>query len=154
MHCPDCGSRLSEVMVEGKLTHRCFKCGGFWADSEMVNRMTNQTMLTWRRIKIAGNWLSGGTGLCPQDGTRLEKYQGESIPPTMVVKRCIRCGKWWFAGDTLYEFKPAPEAKINYTGLMLPMAVILLLTAGILAGIILIQTKPELLIRAFMGVDR
>lgn len=152
MKCPDCGSRLSEVMVEKKLTHRCFKCGGFWADSETINRMTNQTMLTWRRIKIAENWLSGGSGLCPQDGTRLEKYQGESIPSTMVVKRCIRCGKWWFAGDTLYEFKPVPEVKVNYASMLLPIMTLVILSGGMVVGLQLVKNRQQVQINAAAGV--
>lgn len=162
MKCPDCGSRLSEIMVEGKLSHRCFKCGGFWTDSETVNRLTSQTLATWRRIKIAGNWLSGGSGVCPQDGTKLEKFTGESIPLSILVKRCIRCGKWWFSGDTLHELKPAQEAKVNYlhtlglssnvSSLLLPLMVILILGVGIGVGVSLNRTRQQSSIDASLGV--
>lgn len=148
--------------MEGKVSYRCFKCGGFWTDSETVNKLSAQTLATWRRIKIAANWLSGGSGNCPQDGTKLEKFSGESVPQTMVVKRCIRCGKWWFAGDTLHEFKPAQEAKANYfrmwgmpsnvTGLLLPLAAVVILGMGIGVGVSLNQTKQETAINASVGV--
>ena len=145
-------------MVDNKLAHRCFKCGGFWADSDVINSLTSAELVTWRRISVDPRWFTGGTGACPLDGMKLEKYVGESIPQTMLVKRCIRCGKWWFAGDTLHLFKPAQEAKLSYyrqwrlssnvSEVFLPLLVLAVLGTGLVTGITLLRNRQQLAVPA------
>lgn len=158
MKCPDCGSRLSEIMAEGILCHRCFKCGGFFAGSNVVNRLTSATVNTWRRIKIDSVWLTGGKGMCPQDGTMLQKYMGDAVPGNIDVKRCIRCGKWWFPGDSLHEFKPAQEAKSLYfrlwgitqdaATLILPIIAGILVVGGLGASLFLVKNEQRVQVSA------
>lgn len=142
MKCPDCGSRLSDLMLGGLLGFRCYKCGGFWVDSKVVNNLEPYVLQTMRRIKIDPVWLSGGKGVCPQDGTMLQNYNGEQVPGYLHVKRCVRCGKWWFAGDALFEYKAlqtggekmyySERTDMNkYVGVVLPVVGLLVLGTGL-----------------------
>jgi hypothetical protein len=116
----------------------------------------------WRRINISAMLLAHGKGICPQDQSALETYRGESVPPTMTIKRCQRCGKWWFPSDTLFDYKPALEAKVNYFRLwgitsnvfnmVLPVMGVLLLVAGLSVGMVVIGQKSQLETKATVGV--
>jgi len=65
----------------------------------------------------------------------------------------MRCGKWWFSGDTLHEFKPAQEAKFNYyrlwgvttnvTEVFLPLLVLAVMGIGLTAGVKLLQNRQQ-----------
>lgn len=162
MRCPDCGTRLSEIRVQNKLAYRCFKCGGFWADSDAVNNLNSGELATWRRISVDPRYFADGSGLCPLDGMKMEKYTGESVPVTMNVKRCVRCGKWWFSGDSLHEYKPAQEAKFNYyrlwgitrnvTEVFLPLMVVFITGVGLGVGLTLLKSRQQVAVPASAGV--
>lgn len=163
MKCPDCNTRLSEVKLEGDAwVYRCFKCGGFWIDSWTANRLTSKTLSSWRRIGVDKVWITGGNGMCPQDGLLLQRYRGESIPNNLTVSRCIRCGKWWFPGDTLFSYKPAAEAKINYfsrwgltgdlSGLALPIISITVMIMTLGMAINYSRIRQQTTIQAEAGV--
>ena len=164
MRCPDCGSTMGEVTLGGgSQAFRCFKCGGFWLDSWAVNRITSESLAVWRRIGIDSKWLTHGKNACPQDGLQLEVHRGESIPPNMVVKRCARCGKWWFPGDTLFEYKPALEAKVNYqrlwgissnlASMALPVLGMAILVTGIITGIAAVRQRQQITSSASSGIQ-
>ncbi len=158
MKCPDCGSILTEVPTAAGMVHRCFRCGGFWLDSWTANRITGSDLAKWRRISVALNWISGGKGLCPADGTMLSRYNGESVPPNIVVSRCIRCGKWWFPGGALFDYKQAAEAKVEYfqhwgltadlASLALPIAVVVIMVIGTAIGVNLVRNNQKTQITA------
>ena len=154
MKCPDCGSRLSDLMLGGLLGFRCYKCGGFWVDSSVVNKLESGILQTMRRIKIDHSWLSGGKGVCPQDGTMLQNYIGDQVPGYLHVKRCIRCGKWWFAGDALFEYKALqtggekmyysePSDMHKYVGVVLPVVGLLVMGAGVGVAVNLSMQKNQ-----------
>lgn len=153
MKCPDCGSNLSELSTTAGMVKRCFRCGGFWLDSWTANRITNRELAKWRRISVSLNWILGGKGLCPADNTMLTRYNGESVPPNIIVSRCVRCGKWWFPGESIFAYKQASEAKIEYyqhwgltadlASLALPIAVLVLLITGTAVGVNLIRTGQK-----------
>ena len=137
---------LAEVQVdERSMAHRCFKCGGFWADTDTANKLTSRVLSDWRRISIDPRWFSGGSDKCPLDDMKLTRYSGESVPLNLTAKRCARCGKWWFSGDNLFTFKEAQEAKINYfrlwgspgdiRGLLLPVLSLVILLSGLVVGL-------------------
>lgn len=160
MHCPDCGSILSAVQLSATdQAYRCFKCGGFWIDSWAVNRLNNQSLSAWRRISAPTELLKKGTGICPQDGLPLKRYAGENVPANILVKRCDRCGKWWFGGDALFDFKPAQEAKVKYFqlwglaadvgSLLLPIITVIVLAVGVWIGLELIKSQQRGIIEAF-----
>src|SRR3989344_912795 len=108
MKCPDCGELLQEMSLMGAdKSFRCFKCGGFWVDGWVVNRLEAKNLHKWSKLEIDPGFLSFGTGVCPVDATTLNRFKGESVPANMLVKRCDRCGRWWFPMDTLLNFKPA-----------------------------------------------
>lgn len=102
--------------------------------------------------------------MCPVDGLPLIRYAGESVPASLAVKRCGRCGKWWFPGDSLFEYKPAQEAKIKYfqlwglvadmRSLLLPIVAIMVLAIGIWVGLDLIRSQQRELIKAVEKVIR
>ena len=115
MKCPDCGEPLYELTLMGTdKSYRCFRCGGFWVNGWVVNGLDVRVLAKWSPIKVDQGWLNQGTNACPVDETQLARYKGESIPVTLVVKRCERCGRWWFPTDTLLQYKPAVAAKLNY----------------------------------------
>lgn len=160
MHCPDCGTVLTAVNLSSvDQAYRCFKCGGFWVDSWSVNRLTNQSLIPWRRISAPVDAFKTGRGNCPLDGLPLKQFSGESVPHHIVVKRCDRCGKWWFGGDSLFDFKPAQEAKVKYfqlwglpaevTNVLLPVVAVIILAIGIWIGLELIKSQQRPLIEAF-----
>jgi hypothetical protein len=155
---------MTEVTLGGSSqAFRCFRCGGFWLDSWAVNRITSQSLAVWRRIGIDPKWLTQGKNECPQDGLRLETYRGESIPPNMTVERCVRCGKWWFSRDTLFDYKPALEAKVNYqrlwgitsslSSMALPVLGVAILITGIVTGLVAVQQKQRVTSQAFSGIQ-
>ena len=159
MRCPDCGARLGELKLpRGDFAYRCSRCGGFWIDSWAVNRLEGRWLATMRRISIDPLWLKGGKGECPQDGLMLTRFRSESVPENVEIKRCIRCGKWWFPRDNLFEYKQAVEAKLRYFQLWgktidfeavaLPILVLVILLLGLYVGVKLILLHPEVLIRA------
>lgn len=160
MKCPDCATRLTEITLEGRLGFRCFKCGGFWLDKQTVGVITAYTLSPWRRIKIGDEWLAQGSGSCPQDGTKLDKYRGEETKPWLVIKNCERCGKLWFGGDALYEYKPEMDqeyvtgvSRSSYTSVLLPIIMIGFLTAGLVIGVSLTQLQNRLFIGAETKID-
>jgi len=162
MKCPDCSNRLSDMMIKGNIVHRCFRCGGFWTDSRTANFLTSRDLIHLRRLSVDPVWLKGGKGVCPLDGTMLTRYRGESVPQNLAVMHCIRCGKWWFPGDGFIDYKPAVEAKLNYFRLwgkdtdlgeiILPMVMVIILTAGAVAGVMLVREKQTAQILAGSGV--
>ena len=111
-------------------------------DGWVVNRIKANMLVKWMKVAPDAGWLNQGDNACPVDNTQLERYRGENVPPNLVVKRCERCGRWWFPTDTLLEFKPAQEAKVNYFklwGMMTDLSAMLLPTLGVavvLAGVV------------------
>lgn len=162
MKCPDCGSNFTDIPFEGGMLHRCFKCGGFWADSYVLNKLTTKDLASWRRISISSSWLSQGKGVCPADGMMLAPYSGESIPKSLAVKRCARCGKWWFPSESLFEYKPAAEAKVSYfrlwglvsdsKSLLLPVMSVVVLIVGAIFGVNLVQKNQFASVGADSGI--
>src|SRR5580765_8080502 len=110
MKCPDCGTNLSSVELGREKAERCFKCGGFWIDMGTVHKVDSKALSSWNRISADPRWLADGSGLCPLDKTKLVNFSGENVPPDLVVRKCTRCGRMWFAGDSLFDYKPAVEA--------------------------------------------
>ena len=152
MKCPDCGGQLIPAeVVGGDKSYRCFKCGGFFVDGWVVNAVTDRQLAKWVPLKMDEWWLNQGTNACPVDGAQLVRYQGESVPPNIVIKRCDRCGRWWFPTDSLLSYKPAQEAKLNYfklwgltadvASLALPALGIVLVLLGTVVGMRLIQQR-------------
>ena len=76
----------------------------------------------------------------------------------MVIKKCRQCGWFWFPGNSLFSFKPAQEAKVNYyrlwnlppstKGLMLPVAVLLVLVGGAAVAVRLVRDQQRAIIDA------
>ena len=161
--CPDCGGRLVELKMEGgDMAHRCGRCGGFFMSAGVINRISAKQLDLWRRISISSQWISGGKGVCPLDQSMLVRYTGDAVPKTIPAMRCPRCSKWWFPGDSLFDFKPAQEAKVSYfkwwgvtadlAGMILPVATVVLLTAGVMGGVILVRQKQQIGVPASSGV--
>lgn len=152
MRCPDCGGQLVSVeIVGGDKSYRCFRCGGFFMDGWVVNSVNSQRLAKWVPLKMDEWWLNQGTNACPVDGVQLVRYQGESVPGNMVIKRCDRCGRWWFPTDSLLSYKPAVDAKLNYfklwgltadiASLALPALGVVLALLGTVVGTKLIQQR-------------
>jgi hypothetical protein len=92
----------------------------------------------------------------------LAPYSGESIPKSLAVKRCARCGKWWFPGESLFDYKPAAEAKVSYfrlwglvsdsKSLLLPMMTIVVLIVGAIFGVSQVQRNQYAGVGADSGI--
>ncbi len=160
MHCPDCGEDLREVsLLGGDRSFRCFKCGGFWVEGAVVNGIDSQLMEKWHMPRQNGEWMGLGLGGCPVDGTGLVVWRSEMVPSNIVVKRCERCGRWWFPSDNLLNFKPAQEAKIDYfkqwgvninkQTFWLPVAVLIALLAGLIVSLQLVKVREQVAVPAF-----
>lgn len=128
-------------------------------DKATVGIITSHTLIPWRRIKVGDTWLSKGAGLCPQDSTMLKKHEGEDAKPWLLIKSCDRCGKMWFAGDSLYEYKPEiiqeytmGLRKLSYASILLPIIMIGFLTAGLVIGVSLTQIQNRLFTKADVGI--
>ncbi|OGD04286.1 hypothetical protein A2989_04570 [Candidatus Amesbacteria bacterium RIFCSPLOWO2_01_FULL_48_25] len=155
MRCPDCGAVLSDTPLMGKVGEamRCGRCGGWWTNGSVVNEATMMELLKWPGKMIAGKWMVVGEERCPRDRQLLMKYEGESVPFNVSVKRCTKCGWWWWPGDELYRFKPAQEVKKDYfrlwgkmaeTGsLLLPLLIIAVILSGLVAGLMLVQIRQQ-----------
>ncbi len=159
MKCPDCGGFLSEVSIGGfDKSFRCFTCGGFWTQSWVVNRMPANAMNQWSPVSVDTAMLSFGTTTCPTDGDKLTRFVGESVPPDVPISRCDKCGWWWFSTDSLFRYKPAQDAKINYfklwgktadlAALVLPVLVVTVMIAGLGVGVGLIRDRQQTQISA------
>lgn len=149
MHCPDCAKGLLQPIPLGEggetaSSFRCNRCGGFWVRADVVNSLSAAKL--YRLPKMAnGRKFGGNEEKCPVHGLRMPRYEGDSVPESIDVKRCIVCGWWWFAGDSLYDFKPAQEAKMAYfrywggragvKGLILPLTALVVLLAGLVVGL-------------------
>lgn len=116
----------------------------------------------WRRISLDPRWLSGGKGVCPLDATMLVDFRGENVPPGIAIKRCVRCGKWWFPSDSLFRYKPAVEAKVNYfrlwglqtdfSALALPVTAVVVLSLGTWWGVKMVQNRQGVKTEAGVGI--
>ena len=159
MKCPDCGETLTQITLSGSdQSYRCFKCGGFWMDGWVVNRLNSKMLSKWMKIEVDEGWLNLGNNACPVDDAKLVRYQGENVPSNVVVKRCERCGRWWFPTDSLLDFKPAQEAKVNYfkmwgmatdvSALLLPALGLVVVVTGVITGVRVVQQKQEARIEA------
>lgn len=163
MHCPDCGHLLTPVPLgvngEANQSYRCYRCGGFWLEGWLANRISTKTLDKWPQTGIARSWAGNGTDECPTHvGMQLQRFIGDSVPADMVVKRCRQCGWFWFPGNTLFSFKPAQEAKTTYyrlwnlppaaAGLMLPIAALVILIGGGVVAIKLVRDQQYAFINA------
>lgn len=163
MHCPDCGHLLTPVPLgangEANQSYRCYRCGGFWIEGWLANRVSTKTLDKWPQTGVTRAWAGNGTDECPVHvGMELQRFTGDSVPSDMVVKKCRQCGWFWFPGNTIFSFKPAQEAKINYyrlwnlppssAGLMLPIAALLVLIGGGAVAIKLVRDQQYVLINA------
>lgn len=165
MKCPDCGSILTELSIQEHVLHRCFKCGGFWVDSGTANMIKSEDLVQWRRIgSLSPMFSSGGKGLCPADNSKLERFVGYEMPPNLPVKRCDRCGKWWFPADTLFNYKPAAQASIDalkrwgltplVRSYLLPAVTVIMMAVGTAVGVNLVHLRQQAQIAASIGLTR
>ena len=166
MRCPDCGASLSNVPLAGRVGQamRCGRCGGWWTDGGIVNETTTAELIKWPGKMISGKWLSMGEERCPRDNQVLVKYAGENVPLEVTVKRCNLCGWWWWAGDELYKFKPAQEAKMVYYkmwgnvgepgSILLPLVTLIILLTGLIIGLLATQVKQQVGVPAYQQRSR
>lgn len=159
MKCPDCGQMLHQMSFLGvDKSFRCFRCGGFWVEGWIVNRLEAKMLTRWTRLEIDPGWLTLGNNTCPVDGTTLLRHSGDNVPAHIVIKRCEMCGRWWFPTDNLLLYRPAVEAKVNFVKLWgltadvasmtLPALIVLVAILGIVAGVRLVQVRQQSAIQA------
>ncbi len=165
MICPDCGTRLTNVSISNlDKSYRCFMCGGFLTEPSSVNRISSSDLAKLVAITPDASVLRFGAGTCPNDGFALVRFQGESVPSSVLVKRCKSCGFWWWPNDNLLRYKPAQEAKVNYfkqwgiaadlSALTLPVLVLAVLGVGLGVGIYGVRVRHQLQIEADAGVSQ
>ena len=162
LSCPDCGQSLTGVPLglagDTSESFRCYHCGGFWLNAWLVNRINSKILDTWPGAKNQSTFISTSSNACPKDNTELENFRSEAVPPSMHIKQCKTCGWYWFPGNTLFDYKPAQEAKINYfkawglatsvQALLLPALVVVLLIVGTTVGVNLVLNQNRTAIDA------
>lgn len=160
--CPDCGQKLTGVPLglsgDTSESFRCYRCGGFWVNAWLVNRINAKMLDTWPGAKNQNSFISTSSNACPKDKSELENFRSEAVPPSMHIKQCKTCGWYWFPGNTLFDYKPAQEAKINYfkawglatsvQALLLPVLVVVLLIVGTTVGVNLVLNQNRTAIDA------
>lgn len=161
MKCPECKGLLMSVPLgkdgDASSSFRCNRCGGFWMRGDVINNLSVVKLGTLP--KKAKGPRPGGDVKCPVHGLRMTRYEGDSVPDSIDAKRCIACGWWWFGGDSLFEFKPAQEAKVAYfrywgsrsavTGLMLPLTALVVLLAGLTVVLYLVSYQQRIGVPAY-----
>ncbi len=159
MKCPDCGTRLTQVSISSlDNSYRCFLCGGFFTEPSSVNRIKATDVARLSQITGDKSALKFGAGICPNDGSALTRFMGESVPMHVMVNRCGSCGYWWWPADNLLRFKPAQEAKVNYfkqwgiatdlSALTLPVLVLAVMVVGLGVGIYGVGVRQQATIGA------
>ncbi len=168
MRCPDCAAALSGMPLSGPVgvtrAFRCSRCGGWWVEHNFVNEVSYVALLKFPRSGIDSRWMSSKGSSCPIDNTPMTTYHGEAVPENVSAKRCPRCNWWWFPTDDFYRYKEAFEAKINYmrlwgsranvTGLMLPLAMIVVLLAGLVIGLYLVDRQQKVSVPAYETFEK
>lgn len=157
MKCPDCGTHLSDIQIDGLFLYRCYRCGGFWGDTHTFAGINPHSLASMRRVKIDSVWLKGGTGICPQDGLPLQPYYGEDVSDQIHVRSCIRCGKRWYSGDGLFEQKLAGStvgSKLAAAPRVLFLSLVVLALIGAVAGSVnLVQQRRQTSVKANVEVS-
>jgi hypothetical protein len=141
---------MAAMPVDGRDVLRCMRCGGVFGLAETINLITNDDVTGWAHIVGVGR-LASYEGRCPIDKAMLVKYEGESVPEGLLVKKCEGCGRWWFPGNNLIKYKEAQGVKLNYyrlwgmpfdlKGLVLPIAVVVMLLIGVWVGVRLLRER-------------
>lgn len=163
MVCPDCGGVLSQISIANfDTSFRCIKCGGFFTQSWVVNRMPDKAMDHWPVMEYDRLMAKLGSGECPRDKKLMERYVGPSVPKEVTVFVCKDCKWWWWPEDTLNRYKPAQTAKKDYfktwgkvmtaTLVMLPMLGILVLVGGVGVALNLMQSNQRTVVNAGSGI--
>ncbi len=161
MKCPECKGLLMPVPLgkDGDATSsfRCNRCGGFWMRGDVANNLSAVKLSTLPKMAVGPR--SGGEVKCPVHGLRMTRFEGESVPESIDAKRCMACGWWWFGGNSLFEFKPAQEAKVAYfrywgtksavKGLLLPLTVLVVLLAGLTVTLYLLSYQQQIGVPAY-----
>lgn len=163
--CPDCSSPLwpREVTTSpgGKIQiDHCKNCGGAWFDHWEINRLPLEEAkkIFWESPK-AGREIFGGPGLCPHCRVPLRILHLESVPPDLNIFACPQCQGNWFSHKTLWEFKKAQAAKIEYfkafkiplsnlTSVLLPLFLFAILGLGLGLGVLQVREAQEIRTRA------
>lgn len=163
MHCPDCGHILTPIPLgingEANQSYRCYRCGGFWIDGWLANRINSKMLDKWPNVGGMHGVANNGTDSCPvHPHMKLDRYVGDSVPQNLVVKRCSLCKWWWFPHNNIFQFKPAQEAKLNYyrawgmpadlRGLMLPVLSLLVLVSGGVVAVQLVRQQQTAILDA------
>lgn len=167
MKCPGCGSALTGAPLgpagETNQSFRCLRCGGFFVNGWLVNRLKADDLEKWPGINADQSSLAAlASDECPNDTTKMDPFTGETVPPGVEVKHCAKCGWFWFPTNNLFKFKPAQEAKVAYfklwgkaadmSALLLPVMAAVVLVFGIGLGVNLIRQQQQTEISASEAV--
>jgi Zn-finger nucleic acid-binding protein len=122
LSCPTCGENLAAKNFHGQVVQKCFKCGGFWFDSEglaLAQRDVDRSIDWPENLLEYANKLKVKTGrsvACPRDGAALiSLHYGHS---EVVVDICPKChGVWFDQGEFNKVAQDLKDASVGKTSL-------------------------------------
>lgn len=159
MLCPFCNSPLQEAAVQTKqgeqsAIYECFTCGGHWFPRWLANDIAYSQAITVDAIAPQREITTPESPRCPQCQTRLSLITHDSVPRGLHIYSCPQGHGNYFPKGQLLQFKKAQEAKIDYHqawgipiksifAVLLPVAVVLGLAAGIPLTLNQLETSQE-----------
>lgn len=170
MLCPECNRPLLPVTINSDtlsmVLDYCAHCGSVWSDPGEVNFLELKDLSPLiRLLPDKPIHMSLPQHVCPRDRHQLVHFQGESIPAHMDIFRCPKCTGIWFPHSTLFAFKKAQDAKLNYFKLwniplssiyaiLLPALLLIIIGGSLVATLSGVQKNTDVRIRAEQPISK
>lgn len=164
MLCPECNHPLRSITLKTHIKpiaiDYCNVCAGIWVEHDAINFLTEEDLAPLLTVLPKNpQHPTIYTNLCPKDRETLQIFRGENVPQNQTLFNCPKCRGWWFPDKQLFEFKKAQNAKLNYFktwniplssiyAVILPIAVFVLLGAGLFASTYLVGKPSDVRTRA------
>ena len=156
MKCPGCTKETAKVSVLGMdESWRCPGCGGVWTVGWVINSLAEGKGLRIEEVKIKnGNKKAADKYLCPEDGSLLQKGEGDGLPQVVEMWKCGKCKHWFLPGNSIFELAKAFEVKAEYrrlwkrggpvTAFVLPVVLTVVMVLGLGMIVAVIQSRQQI----------
>jgi hypothetical protein len=144
--CPDCGGELKQTeLVAIDKSLRCITCGGVWTEGWVINEIAAGKAVDVGYKKPGKEINEAEIPVCPTDGGRMSREEGDNFPGRVKLWRCHKCNWWWLPQNNIFDLKQAYEVKTEYqrlwnkgkkvSSLVLPVVLTVVLLLG-LGGVV------------------